>query len=217
MSSLPAFFSASPRRTMSPWSRGHVDRAVVAEEVGRVQHVDVQRVALDPFAAIEQPAQRAERPVDVMPQRVLHRVDGAHLIGDRADAADARGDVRRLGVGAAAQERLEEPRRLEDLQLARRSTAPSRDRERQRALALDPGEIVDLDRSYAPWRSLSLPERLGAPALNVRKTRGDVALVHAELAPARRASDAVLGSPSARNSRSSRGRRTGRSRRSRHG
>ena len=39
----------------------HLDRALVAEEIGRVQHVDVQRVALDPFAAIEQPAQVAQR------------------------------------------------------------------------------------------------------------------------------------------------------------
>ena len=39
----------------------HLDRALVAEEVGRVQHVDVQRVALDPLAAIQQPAQLAHR------------------------------------------------------------------------------------------------------------------------------------------------------------
>jgi hypothetical protein len=37
-----------------------VDAAGVAEEVGRVQHVDVQRVALDPLAAVEQPPQLAQ-------------------------------------------------------------------------------------------------------------------------------------------------------------
>ena len=60
---------------------------------------------------------------------VLHRVHGAHLVGDRADAADARGDVGRLGERAAAQERLEEARRLEDAQLdvARRAPSWSRD------------------------------------------------------------------------------------------
>ncbi len=35
----------------------HLDRAGIAEEIGRMQHVDVQRVALDPLAAVEQPAQ----------------------------------------------------------------------------------------------------------------------------------------------------------------
>jgi hypothetical protein len=34
---------------------GHVDHAFVAEEVRRVQQVDVQRVALDPLAAVQQP------------------------------------------------------------------------------------------------------------------------------------------------------------------
>ena len=35
----------------------------IAEEVGRMQHVDVQHVALDPLAAVEQAAQRAQRTV----------------------------------------------------------------------------------------------------------------------------------------------------------
>ena len=43
----------------------HLDRARVAEEVGCVQHVDVQRVALDPLAAVEQPAQVADRPSSI--------------------------------------------------------------------------------------------------------------------------------------------------------
>src|SRR3990170_4175106 len=96
---------------------GEVDGALVTEEVGRMQQVDVERVALDPLAAIDQPAERAQRPVDRYPERVLHRVDGAHLIGDRADAADARGDVGRFGEGAAAQERLEEAWRLENAEV----------------------------------------------------------------------------------------------------
>lgn len=33
---------------------GHVDEAVAAEEVGRVEEVDVQRLALDPLTAVEQ-------------------------------------------------------------------------------------------------------------------------------------------------------------------
>jgi len=44
-------------------------------------------------------------------------VAGAHLVGDRADPADAGGDVGSLLVRTAAKERLEESRRLEDLEL----------------------------------------------------------------------------------------------------
>ena len=96
----------------------------VAEKIGRVQHVDVQGVALDPFAAIDQPAQSAQLARRRHAARVLHGVDSAHLVRDRADAADARGDVGRFGELAPAQERLEEARRLEDLQLHVASPCP---------------------------------------------------------------------------------------------
>ena len=59
--SLPVFFSSRPRSHDVGMVAGHFDRAGVAEEIRRVQHVDVQRVALDPLAAIEQPAQVADR------------------------------------------------------------------------------------------------------------------------------------------------------------
>ena len=103
----------------------HLDGAGIAEEIRRMQHVDVQHVALDPFAAIQQPAQLADRLRNRDAERVLHRVHGAHLVGDGADAANARGDVRCLGEGTPAQEGLEEARRLEDAQLGD-STLPSR-------------------------------------------------------------------------------------------
>ena len=80
------------------------------------------------------------------PQRVLDRVHGAHLVGDRADAADARGDVGRLGEGAAAQERLEEARRLEDAAACTSRDLAALELDVQRALALDAREVVDLDR-----------------------------------------------------------------------
>src|SRR5262249_11685559 len=96
---------------------GHLERALVAEEVGRVQHVDMEGVALDPFAAVEQPAERTDLTADRDPKCILHRMDRAHLIGDRANAADAGSYVRCLSVRAAAQERLEEARRLEDTEL----------------------------------------------------------------------------------------------------
>ena len=84
----------------------------------------------------------------------------AHLVGDRADAADARGDVGRLAVGAAAQERLEEARRLEDAELGRVRPC-RRESTIERAFALDAREVVDLDASYAPCSLGLLPERLG--------------------------------------------------------
>ena len=122
-----------------------LDRALAAEEIRGVQHVDVERVALDPLAAIEQPAEIAERSLDRDPEGVLDRPAGAHLVGDRADAADPGGDVRGLVAGAAAQEGLEETRRLEDPKLGRAHLAVAHG-DLERALALDPRQIVDLDR-----------------------------------------------------------------------
>ena len=153
---------------------GHFDRAFVAEKIRRVQHVDVQHVALDPFAAIDEPAQRAQRTVDADAEDVLHRVHRAHLVGDGADAADARGDVGRLGVLAPAQERLEKTRRLEDTQLAG-AHATTLDRHVHRALAFDAREVVDLDRpgahdfsSSAAAMRATASRNAGAPALKVR-------------------------------------------------
>ena len=53
--------SARPRSTALGFALGQLDRVLAAEEVRRVQQVDVQRVALDPLAAVEQPAQRRTR------------------------------------------------------------------------------------------------------------------------------------------------------------
>ena len=182
---MPAFFSRSPTLDDRRVVGGHLDRAGVAEEVRRVQQVDVQRVALDPLAAVEQPAQQPDLLRNRYAAGVLDRQARAHLVGDRADPADAGGDVRRLGPGPAAQERLEEPRRLEDAQLDVGDLAVVDD-DVHGALALDPGERPDVqhlaavgqlvahDRASsgegASCRSLS---RLNgsAPALKVRKMR----------------------------------------------
>ena len=74
----------------------------------------MERVALDPLAAVEQPAQRADGRVDRDPGQVLERVDGAHLVGDRADPADAGDDVEDLVRRPADDQLLEVARRLED-------------------------------------------------------------------------------------------------------
>ena len=74
----------------------HGDHILIAEKIGRVQHVDVQGVTFDPLAAVEETAQQADCGIDADSQRPLDGVHGAHLVGDGADAADARRDVRQL-------------------------------------------------------------------------------------------------------------------------
>jgi hypothetical protein len=166
----------------------HLDRPGIAEEVRRVQQEDVQGVRLDPLAAVEEPAQQPDLLRNRDPAGVLDRSAGAHLIGDRADPADPGGDVRRLGPGPAAQERLEEARRLEDPQL-HVGDQPVVDDDVHGPLTLDPGQCVHLQDLTAlaelvrhgatsfcwstgsgTWRSLSA-RNASAPALKVRKTR----------------------------------------------
>ena len=125
-----------------------LDRALVAEKVRRVEHEDVQRMALDPLAAVEEATQRAQLASDLDAARLLHRLHGAHLVRDRADAADAGGDVRRLRERAAAKEGLEEARRLVDVELDLVDPAVL-DLDEHRALAFDARQVVGLDRLRA--------------------------------------------------------------------
>ena len=122
----------------------HVDRALVPEEVGRVEHRDVEDVALDPFAAVEKPPEVPDGACDGDAAGVLHRVDGAHLVGDGADAADPRGDVGRLGEVPPPEERLEEPGRLVDPEL-HLDDLVTLDADEHASLALDARERVDAD------------------------------------------------------------------------
>ena len=131
--------------------QGH--HALAAEEVGGGEHVDVQGMALDPFPAVVEPPQGPYRRIDRNLEKALEGVDGAHLIRDRTDSADPGGDVRGLAGVPAAQERLEEARRLEDLE-AQVDDLAAVDGEVQRSLALDARQIVDPDGpSLAPFRS----------------------------------------------------------------
>jgi len=102
----------------------------------------VQRVALDPLPAVQQPAQVGDRLGDGDAAGGLDRRARAHLVGDRADAADAGGDVRRLGIRAAAQERLEEAGRLVDVE-PRFFDLVSAGPHVQGAFALHPGQFGD--------------------------------------------------------------------------
>ena len=96
---------------------GEADRVWISEKVRRMQQVDVQGVTVNPFPAVQHPPQLHQWGIHRHTACVLDRVAGTDLIRDRADAADPRGDVGRLGVGASPQERFEEPRRLVDVQL----------------------------------------------------------------------------------------------------
>src|ERR1017187_348795 len=122
----------------------HVDYIGEAKEIRRVQHDHVQRMTLDPLTTINQPPQSPQLPVDLDAKRALDRMDRAHLIGDRTDAADARHDVRRFSVAAAAQKRFEESRRLKNIEL-RRADPTIADMQIERAFTLDARKIVDAD------------------------------------------------------------------------
>ena len=124
-SRLPACLSREARLHRLPVVCGHVERARVAQEVGQVEQVDVQRMALDPLAAVQEPAQGPDLRLDLDAEGVLDRMDGGHLVRDRADPADPGHDVDDLVGGPSDDELLEVARRLEDLRWAA-STAPSR-------------------------------------------------------------------------------------------
>ena len=79
-----------------------------------------------------------------MPNSVLERVDGAHLVRDRADAADARDDVDDLVGRPADDEPLEVARRLEDPEAGLDDLAVA-DEQPERAFALDPGQLLDVE------------------------------------------------------------------------
>ena len=88
-----------------------------------------------------------------MPSARSMRVDRAHLVRDRTDAADARRDVGHLREVPAAQEGLEQPRRLEDLQLHILDPVALQ-LDLQAAFALHAGQEVDLDAGgcLVAWR-----------------------------------------------------------------
>ncbi len=162
-------------------SGGQFDGAVVPEEVGGMKQVDVQRMALDPLAAVHQPPQIGEGPVDGGPASVFDRVACAHLVGDRADPADAGGEIGRLGVRPTTKERLEEARWLVDLQLDELHLTVA-DHDVHRPFALHPGEGVDREHSVGigPWCHVELPSATrrslstrngSAFVLNVRSMR----------------------------------------------
>ena len=107
-----------------------------------MEEIDVQRVALDPLAAVEQPAQRPNGRVDLDAQEILERVDRGHLVGDRADPADARDDVQHLVRRPTDDQLLEVAGGLEDGELRLDDLAVADD-QAERAFALHAGQAGD--------------------------------------------------------------------------
>ena len=83
------------------------------------------------------------------------RVHRAHLVGDRADAADARGDVGRFGKVPPAQKGFEQSGRLVDLQFDIRD-AVALELDVEGAFALYAGQGVDSNRFCCRARSFVL-------------------------------------------------------------
>src|SRR5262249_12890793 len=136
----------------------HGDAAVVSEKIWRVQKVNVQRMAFDPFAAVEQPPQLSNLGRDVDTERGFERVDGGHLVGHRTDAANPCRDVGDFFERAAPQQGFEKPRRLVNIEL-HVFDRPVVQPDVQRPLAFDATQGFDANRSgfghYLANRSLS--------------------------------------------------------------
>ena len=121
---VPGFLDAQASLHHFRMIFGNADRVFVAEKIRRVQHINVQSVAFDPFSAVEQAPQLRSGPSTLHSEGILDGVAGAHLIGDGANSADARRDVGHFGEFPATEKCFKEARRLEDLQLYVSHTLP---------------------------------------------------------------------------------------------
>src|SRR6516165_2406683 len=68
---------------------GHGNGIWITQKIGSMQHVDMQGVALNPFATIKKTAERPDGRVNTEAQSSLDGMRCAHLIRDRADSANA--------------------------------------------------------------------------------------------------------------------------------
>ena len=147
----------------------HAHDVGIAEEVRSVQQVDVQSVTVDPFTAIQQPPKRNEIVIDLDATGVFDRIAGTDLVGDWADSADPRGQVRRLGVRTPAQKRLEKPWRLIDVELDTLELSLLQ-RDVQRAFTFHPRQRADTQRAGLRSHCL-LRSAVKLATLNVENTR----------------------------------------------
>src|SRR5579863_7460509 len=116
----------------------------IAQKVGGMEHIDMQRVAFNPLAAVEQSAQGAKLPVNHHAKGVFHRVYRAHLIRDRADSADTSGDIWSLAELTPAHKCLKETWRFDDFQFDIHNFFTAHFHV-ERTLTLNTGKIVNFD------------------------------------------------------------------------
>jgi hypothetical protein len=109
-----------------------------------VQHIYVERVALNPFPTVEEPSQQTHGGVDFDAESTLDRLHRAHLIGDRTNPADARHEVGNFREVPAAKKGLEESGRFVDLQLYVLNLIPFEFDEKG-PFSLDAGQCFNLD------------------------------------------------------------------------
>src|SRR5579864_4583823 len=135
----------------------------------------MQSMTLDPLATVKETTQQANRRVDSNSQSPFDRVHCAHLVSDRADATDPRGDIRSFGEVTTAKEGLKKTWGLVDLELYI-GHAFTHEFDVKRTLAFHAGQRVDTDRSRSAsghvrsHSSLAL-RNCQAHALNPRNAR----------------------------------------------
>jgi len=127
-----------------------------------VQHEDMQRMTLDPLAAVQQPTERGDLGINHDVERLLHGGDRTHLVSDRANAADPGRDVGRLREVTPAEEGFEETRRLEDLQLRFGHPVPVNGQP-ERAFAFDARQRLNRDGSSSSLHGLRFRDETAAP------------------------------------------------------
>ncbi len=94
----------------------HRDGVGIAKEIRRMQHIHVERVALNPFSAVEQTSQQPHGRINFNAESTLDGVYSTHLIRNGADSANAGHKIGDFGEVPAPQQSLEETRRFVDLQ-----------------------------------------------------------------------------------------------------
>ena len=109
----------------------------------------MQGVALQPLAPVEEPAQLADLRVEGHAEKPFEALDGGHLVGHRADAADAGHHVQDLVGMTAHHEPLEEAGCLEDRELGAHDLVAADD-DAKATLALDTRHGIDGERALGP-------------------------------------------------------------------
>src|SRR3989338_4319025 len=72
----------------------HLQDIFITKKIGSMEHVNMQCMTLNPFAAIDETPQTPQLSINLYSKGVFHCMDRTHLIGDWTDTADAGGDIR---------------------------------------------------------------------------------------------------------------------------